>query len=1020
MTTFNTNFKVKNGLDVAGNVTISGTPTAANHAATKSYTDTAISGVQDQISDITDTMVASGVTVVIDVPAQYPTIQAALASIARWSIFGTVQIKIADGTYNVSTSINANHPYGHNVQIIGNVTTPDNVVIMGPAAPTFDALYVSAGHTLGLLNGIKFDLPSKATSTNNATAILAVHGGTIVCGNAIKTNNWYYGIAARNNSTIKARYATVSNAGDVGIWAFVGSSIDASYASVSGCSDAPNSLGFGIQAEYGSAVDASNANATTCLVGGVAALSGSNVRAHNAISSGNIGSGFFARDGGTIEAHNATASSNGRYGVESIADGHVYYNSITATSNTLGNNSSNVYFDNGALGARVVATDGDLRIDNSGTGSTYFNTSAGLQFGITSSAGDTCVVATRGTSAARLYTQSSASSASINIESKGSDVVRLRSNGSAAFQAYNPTSSSVNYVQVDGSITGSPVVVSAQGTDANINLQIQAKGTGVISAMNNVSGTSFRAAAGIPNSVDSSTVGFAFGTDGDTGLFSPIVTAGSANGVVSIFANNVEVERWTQNNVTLYKPLTLSADPTIALQAATKQYADTKIAAIEKGAANGVATLGADSKVPSSQLPSYVDDVLEYANLASFPTTGETAKIYVTLDTNKIYRWSGSAYIEISPTAGNSDSATKLATARTIAASGDATWSVSFDGTTNVSSALTLANSGVTANTYGSSTNVPVITVDAKGRITTATTTPVSIPIGYTGSQGVGFTGSAGSQGATGFTGSKGVVNSSDVTTALGYTPVQQGGGTGQGTNKVYIGYTGSNNTLGLQVDVTNFASSWPINVTGNANTATYVSATQQTNVITGKQASMAMSQDSGATQGSFICRATGTGDSNLAGMTFWNDAYAVKMGIRADGYLGIGGWSRPAWSWYTDPSGNMVAAGDVTAYSDPRLKDNIRPITGAVDIVTQLNGVRFVWKDAPHIAMKAGKEDIGILATDVEAVLPELVSDSIQIDGDSYKTVAYDKIVPVLIEAIKQQQEQIDALQAAIDRINN
>jgi hypothetical protein len=55
-----------------------------------------------------------------------------------------------------------------------------------------------------------------------------------------------------------------------------------------------------------------------------------------------------------------------------------------------------------------------------------------------------------------------------------------------------------------------------------------------------------------------------------------------------------------------------------------------------------------DGKVPASQLPSYVDDVLEYANLAAFPGTGESGKIYVALDTNKVYRWSGSTYIEIS------------------------------------------------------------------------------------------------------------------------------------------------------------------------------------------------------------------------------------------------------------------------------------------------------------------------------------------------------------------------------------
>lgn len=61
-----------------------------------------------------------------------------------------------------------------------------------------------------------------------------------------------------------------------------------------------------------------------------------------------------------------------------------------------------------------------------------------------------------------------------------------------------------------------------------------------------------------------------------------------------------------------------------------------------------VATLDEAGKVPSSQLPSYVDDVKEYADLASLPIAGETGIIYVTLDNNRTYRWSGSIYIEIS------------------------------------------------------------------------------------------------------------------------------------------------------------------------------------------------------------------------------------------------------------------------------------------------------------------------------------------------------------------------------------
>jgi hypothetical protein len=68
----------------------------------------------------------------------------------------------------------------------------------------------------------------------------------------------------------------------------------------------------------------------------------------------------------------------------------------------------------------------------------------------------------------------------------------------------------------------------------------------------------------------------------------------------------------------------------------------------DAGLALGAATLDASGKVPSTQLPSYVDDVIEAANFASLPETGETGKIYVLIDTRKTYRWSGSIYVEIS------------------------------------------------------------------------------------------------------------------------------------------------------------------------------------------------------------------------------------------------------------------------------------------------------------------------------------------------------------------------------------
>ena len=81
---------------------------------------------------------------------------------------------------------------------------------------------------------------------------------------------------------------------------------------------------------------------------------------------------------------------------------------------------------------------------------------------------------------------------------------------------------------------------------------------------------------------------------------------------------------------------------------ATQTALNGKLNASLKGTANGLAELDTNGKVPSSQLPSYVDDVLEYSGLATFPGTGESGKIYVDTSSNKTYRWSGSSYTEIS------------------------------------------------------------------------------------------------------------------------------------------------------------------------------------------------------------------------------------------------------------------------------------------------------------------------------------------------------------------------------------
>lgn len=110
--------------------------------------------------------------------------------------------------------------------------------------------------------------------------------------------------------------------------------------------------------------------------------------------------------------------------------------------------------------------------------------------------------------------------------------------------------------------------------------------------------------------------------------------------------------------------------------------ADGRIAA-QKGQPNGLASLDSGGKVPAIQLPSYVDDVLEYSTAANFPATGETGKIYVATDANAQYRWSGSAYVQMVASPGSTDAVpegsvnkyfteTRAATAARTAGVGDA------------------------------------------------------------------------------------------------------------------------------------------------------------------------------------------------------------------------------------------------------------------------------------------------------------------------------------------------------------
>lgn len=112
----------------------------------------------------------------------------------------------------------------------------------------------------------------------------------------------------------------------------------------------------------------------------------------------------------------------------------------------------------------------------------------------------------------------------------------------------------------------------------------------------------------------------------------PTFTMGSGR-----FAVTLDKKGVTSDGLTIYW------NNSILNQTGKPYYLDTRLL----GLRNGVASLNENGQIPTSQLPSYVSDVLEFRSFDRFPTTGEVNKIYIALDTNKTYRWGGTVYVEI-------------------------------------------------------------------------------------------------------------------------------------------------------------------------------------------------------------------------------------------------------------------------------------------------------------------------------------------------------------------------------------
>lgn len=147
---------------------------------------------------------------------------------------------------------------------------------------------------------------------------------------------------------------------------------------------------------------------------------------------------------------------------------------------------------------------------------------------------------------------------------------------------------------------------------------------------------------------------------------------------------------------------------------------------------------------------------------------------------------------------------------------------------------------------------------------------------------------------------------------------------------------------------------------------------------------------------------------SKLAYGTFYNLAINPN-----GGFVGIG---------TSTPTARLQVAGDIIANSiagssDARFKTNITPILHPLAKVLQLRGVNFDWdqKQFPQRSFSSQRA-LGFIAQEVEKVVPEVVQTEQTVEG--YKSVQYDKVVALLVEAIKEQQRQIDQLKKEIKKI--
>ena len=238
----------------------------------------------------------------------------------------------------------------------------------------------------------------------------------------------------------------------------------------------------------------------------------------------------------------------------------------------------------------------------------------------------------------------------------------------------------------------------------------------------------------------------------------------------------------------------------------------------------------------------------------------------------------------------------------------------------------------------------------------------------------------------------------------------------------IQAGSADNNVPVGLKINTRNAAGSAQLHMTLDA-----------TNIFTTLEGGLTckgnFSTNGGGTAGSVTTTyaSVGNGTASSPAIRFTNDtdlgffknASAAKLEVTVGGAsktqfdtngvqtLSLGVGTAP-----TSTTGLIRATNDVVAYysSDRKLKDNIKNIKNPIEKLKKINGVEFDWIPEEGVHENEG-HDVGVIAQEIEKIIPEIV----QTRDNGYKAVKYEKIVPLLIEAIKEQQKQIDELKSKL-----